>query len=334
MLIWLKFALCLAVIALAGHRLCRYADVIAEKTGLTGSWVGIALLATVTSLPELFAGISSVTVAQVPDIAVGNILGACLINLFLIVVLDFLLGGETLYSRVTQGHILAAALSVVMIGFAGFSILIGRHVGDWRIGHVGFATPIVLALYLIAMRMIYHYEQAQAVLAASEHPACRNDTSLKHAVTGYAVAAALVVMAAVWLPFVARQLAEMMGWSESFVGTLLVAAATTAPEAAVTISALRIGALDMAIANLLGSNLFNILILAVDDLFFTSGPIWAMVSPVHAMSAMTAVMMSGVAILGLFLRARARLFRTIGWTSVVLFGLYLLNSYLLYRFAN
>jgi len=67
----------------------------------------------------------------------------------------------------------------------------------------------------------------------------------------------------------------LMGWGQSFVGTLLVAGVTSAPEAAVTISALRIGALDMAIANLLGSNLFDIVILAVDDLFYTEGPLLA-----------------------------------------------------------
>jgi cation:H+ antiporter len=333
-MIWLQFALCLAAIAVAGYHLCRYADVIAEKTGLTGSWVGIVLLATVTSLPELVTGITSVTVAQVPDIAVGNVLGACVLNLFFIVFLDFMLRGESLYSRVAQGHILAAALGVLMLGFTGFSILLGGLTGGWTFGHVSFSTPVIVALYALAIRVIHRHEQEQFAQLVHARVEQYESVSLRRALTGYGLAAVVVVGAALWLPFVARTLAEQMGWSQSFVGTLLVAVATTAPEAAVTFSALRMGALDMAIANLLGSNLFNILILAVDDLFYLPGSLLAAVSDVHAVSALTAVMMSGVAIVGVFLRARARLLNTVGWTSLALLALYVLNSYLLYRYAG
>lgn len=74
---WLQFLVCLVVIGIAGYRLCRFGDAIAEKSGLSRSWVGLALIATVTSLPELATGLSAVTIAGVPDIAVGDVLGSC-----------------------------------------------------------------------------------------------------------------------------------------------------------------------------------------------------------------------------------------------------------------
>ena len=120
---------------------------------------------------------------------------------------------------------------------------------------------------------------------------------------------------------------------QSFVGTLFVAAATSAPEIAVTIAAVRIGALDMAIANLLGSNLFDILIVAIDDIFYLPGPILAHVSPVHAVSAFSAVIMTGIAVIGLFYRPGGKLLRTVGWISVFLLALYLINSWVLYRYG-
>jgi cation:H+ antiporter len=334
MLVWTQFGLCLVVIAAAGYQVCRYADVIAEKAGLTGSWVGIVLLATVTSLPELSTGITSVTVARVPDIAVGDALGSCVFNLLIIGVLDSLQRGESIYTRATQGHILAATLGVVMIGFAGFNILLARPVGAWHIGHVGVASPIIVALYVLAIRMIHRYEIEQ--LASLTHKAVSRyqGISLRQAIAGYGLSAAVVVSAGVLLPFAAARVAELMGWGQSFVGTLLVAAATSAPEMAVTISAFRIGAINMAIAGLLGSNLFDVLILAVDDLFYRPGPLLASVSRAHVLSAFTAIMMSGVAVIGLFLRARARPFLTVGWTSLALFTLYLLNSYVLYLHAE
>ena len=108
--------------------------------------------------------------------------------------------------------------------------------------------------------------------------------TLKQAVTRYSGAAGIVVGAALWLPFVGKSIAEPMGWHQSFVGTIFIAFATSVPEIAVTIGALRIGAIDMAIGNLLGSNLFDILILAIDDILYLPGPILSYVSPSHAVT--------------------------------------------------
>ena len=86
--IWLQFLLCAALIGGAGYQLSRYGDAIAQRTGLSGSWIGVALLATVTSLPELATGISSVAVANAPNLAVGDALGSCVVNLVFLVVID------------------------------------------------------------------------------------------------------------------------------------------------------------------------------------------------------------------------------------------------------
>ncbi|SDY91325.1 sodium:calcium antiporter [Nitrosomonas sp. Nm58] len=129
-------------------------------------------------------------------------------------------------------------------------------------------------------------------------------------------------------------MAEIMGWSESFVGTLFVATATSLPEAAVSIAAVRLGALDMALGNLFGSNLFNMAILAIDDLFYLPGLLLSNVSQSHVVSALSAMMMSGIAIVGLFYRPKKQLFKTIGWTSLVLLSIYLFNTYALYLYGN
>jgi cation:H+ antiporter len=111
-------------------------------------------------------------------------------------------------------------------------------------------------------------------------------------------------------------------------GTLFVSAITTLPELAVTVSALRIGALDMAIGNLLGSNLFNVAIIAIDDLFYIKGPLLANVAPVHAATAFSAVIMSGLAVVGLLYRPRNRVLRSVGWISLAMGVVYLFNTYI------
>ena len=230
----------------------------------------MALLATVTSLSELATGISGVAVANVPNMVVGDALGSCVVNLVFLVVIDSFFRKEPVWYRASQGHVLAGALGVVMLGF----VLIGLLMSQFRGSAVspsslqlGFAltTPVLLALYLMAMRTVFVYERQHApaqILQLDVHL-----PTLRSATIRFVLAAGVVAGAGIWLPFVATTLAHTMGWNKSFVGSLFVALATSLPELAVTISALSIGALDMAIANLLGSNLFNVAIIAVDDIF-------------------------------------------------------------------
>lgn len=328
--IWLQFAVCVALIGFAGVRLTRYGDVIADKTGIGGSWIGLVMIATVTSLPELASGISAVTLANVPDIAVGNVLGACVLNLSILALLDLLHRSESIYRGAARSHILAAGFGVLLLGLTGFGLLTGDVASGWVIGHVAFYSPLLLLGYAVAIRAVYHYERTQVAAFTDAEPDRYPDMTLRSAVLRYAAAAAVVVGAALALPFVGEGIARQMGWSQSFVGTLFVAFVTTLPELVVTISALRIGAVDMAIGNLLGSNLFNLLVLAVDDVFFLPGSLLATASPAHAVTAFAVLMMTGVVIAALFYRPQARLFHTIGWPSAVLLGVAALNGYVVF----
>lgn len=329
-LIWAQLALCAGAIAVAGTLLSRYADVIADKTGWSGAWVGLVLLATVTSLPELATGISSVTLADAPDVAVGNVLGACVLNLSYVAVLDVLKRDEPLFQRAGLGHILLAGFGIIMLAVAGLGLAMSQFPLARSLGHVGLYAPALLVLYLLAVRISFRYERSQvaagAELAASRYP----DMSLHQAAWRFLVAAGVVVAAGVWLPFIATDLAVAMQWTQSFVGTLLVAMVTSLPELVVTLSALRLGAVDMAIANLLGSNLFNVLILAIDDVFYARGPILEAVSQVHAVSAMSAILMSGVVIIALLTKPAGRVMRLASWASVALGAVFVLNAYVLF----
>ncbi len=157
--VWLQFAALVVLIALAGSRLSRYGDIIAEKTGLSGTWIGVVMLATVTSLPELATGVSAVAFAGTPDLAVGDVLGSCVFNLAIIVLLDFLHRKESVYRRASQGHILSAGFGIMLIGFAGFSIVLSSQGSVAQIGHIGIYTPIIVILYFVAMRTVFRYER-------------------------------------------------------------------------------------------------------------------------------------------------------------------------------
>jgi cation:H+ antiporter len=143
-----------------------------------------------------------------------------------------------------------------------------------------------------------------------------------------------VVAAGTWLPFIGGELAEVMGWNTTFVGTLVIAVATSVPEMVVTISALRLGAVDMAIGNLLGSNLFDILILALDDIAYTKGQLLAAASPANAVTAFAAVVMSGIFIVAVLYKPETRIRGTVGWVSIALLLVYLFSSYAIYLYGR
>ncbi len=326
-LIWLEFALCAGLIGFAGVRLSRYGDAIAAHTGLSRNWVGLILLATVTSLPELVTGLSAVTVAAAPDIAVGDVLGACVLNLTILALVDVFYRQGNLYREVAPGHVVSAGFGVLLLAGAGLAVVLGAQGLMPSIGHVSVASVLLLGVYLAAMRTLYVIEQRrQTVTEVAQLPGI----TLKTALMGYGLASSVIVGAGIWLPIIGVELARLMGWTHSFVGTLFIAFATTVPELATTWGAVRIGALDMALGNLLGSNLFDVLILAIDDMAYVAGPIYARVSPVHAASAFAACVMSAVVIVSLASRPTRRVAGFATWSSLALLALYLLNAAIQY----
>ena len=153
---------------------------------------------------------------------------------------------------------------------------------------------------------------------------------LKIAIKRYILFALVVVSAAIALPFFADHLAEQSGMNKSFVGTLLVAATTSLPELVVSIAAVRMGSLDIAVGNLLGSNIFNMLILAIDDILYTKGPLLSLVNSDHALSGLTALLMTSVTGLGILYSVPHKRF-ALGADAVVLAILYLALMITLYN---
>lgn len=330
-LIWLQFALCATAIGLAGVRLSGYADAIASQTGLSRNWTGLVLMATVTSLPELATGLSAVTVARAPDIAVGNVLGACVFNLATLAMMDLLYRPGSLYSEASHHHALTLGFCVMLLAGAALALTLSARGMMPALGHVSLASLMLLAMYLVAMRALYLTEQRHSPTPDTSAAVAHPKMALKAALMGYGVASGVIVGAGIWLPLISVKLAVAMGWSDSFVGTLLVAFATTVPELATTWGAVRLGAIDMAMGNLLGSNLFDVLILAIVDVAYSPGPIYAMVSPLHAVSALMACLMSGVVLVALSYRPVSRVWHRASWTSLLLLALYLLNAAIQYQ---
>jgi cation:H+ antiporter len=318
--IWLLFLGTALAIVLAGVRLARYGDVLGEKTGLGRSWIGLVLLATTTSLPELFTGIGATALAALPDIAVGDVLGSCMFNLLILSFMDAI-HPEPIGARAHQGHALSIGFGLLLIGVAGLGLAGGARVPaiEW----VGVSSVVLIALYATSMRVIFVHEQHRRAHEAGEmaDELHYGSISLRRAVVHYGLAAVVVVAAALWLPRLGAELARQTGLGEAFVGSLFVAITTSLPEIVVSLAAVRLGAVDLAIGNILGSNLFNLLILALDDVFYRRGPLLAAVEPSHLVSIPAIVAMNALFLIGLTYRVMTKRF-VVSWDTGAIAAVY------------
>jgi len=329
MILWIGLILCTSVIVYAGTRLSKYGDIIAEKTGLGGTWIGVVLMASVTSLPELVTGMSSVTYAGVPDIAIGNVIGACVFNMLILAILDAIYRPMPVLTKAHQGNILSAGFGIFLLSMVAISLSLGHRI--LPLGWIGLYSPLLVLIYFVAMRLVYLYERTQISVFLKEMAVKLKyeDISVKTAILKFSINAVLVIIAAVFLPKVGEGIAESTGLGQTFVGSIFIAIVTTIPEVVVSIAAVRIGAIDLAMGNLFGSNIFNIFILAIDDFFFIKGPILSLVNQNHIISTLFAIAMTSTAIIGLTYRAEKRtLF--LAWDSIVIILLYMANLLSLY----
>lgn len=328
-MVWFKFILCLAIILFAGTKLARYGDAIAEKTGLGRIWIGLVLLAAITSMPELVTGVSSAALVASPDLALGTLFGSCAFNLSILALLDILHRRIPVLSQVSSRHVLSSGWGILLIATAGGSIVAGGRLSGLALGWVGISSIIILILYLVGMRQMFLFERSHQmpVPAASLQ---YSGTPARTVYLRFALAAAAVIAAGIWLSFVGGEIAETTGWGASFVGSLFLAITTSAPELVVAITALRLGALDMAIADVLGANMLDITIVFPVDLFYTKGLVLSSVSGSHLITAAVVVIMNLLVIAGLRFRRKRKTFIVISWYALALIGLYVFAAYALF----
>lgn len=299
-MIWVWFVACTAVIVVAGSRLSRYGDELAERTGMGGTWIGVALLAAVTSLPELVTGVSSVTRFDLPNIAVGDVLGSCMLNPLLIGLLVLGNGRQAIYGQASQGHVLTGVLGILLLSVTALGIA-GRGVIP-ALGWVGGLSFVLPVLYLLAMRAIFEQETAAEDKFSKE----QERDGLRAIWMRFGVSALCITVAASVLPGVGESIADQTGLGKTFVGSVFIALSTSLPELVVSGSALRQGARDLAVGNVLGSNLFNLCILAFDDVLYRPGPLLDRIEAGHALTAIGAIAVKAVAILAVLGQWRAR----------------------------
>ncbi len=327
------FLVASAVIVGAGVMLAKSGDRIADVTGLGGLLIGMVLVAAATSLPEIAVAVSAVVVEDSPDLAIGNLLGSNMANMALLAMVDLAWRGQV-WHRVGAGHARTAAVAIALTAVATLAIL---KPFELAIGWVGIESIVIFIGFVSLIAWTHRsstadvpgtqVDQKAPISASGDRRAIL--TSIRWDLAKFAAAALVILISAPFLVDAASGIAREAQLGESFVGASFLAFSTSLPELATAVVAVRMGAFDLAVGSLLGSNAFNMAIILIVDLFYTNGPILAAVNPIEAFVGVSAILLMGIVVAGIIHGGRTRVSRLEPGSGMTL-GAYFILMYMIF----
>jgi len=260
-----------------GVGLAKYGDALASLTGLGRMFVGSILIALATSLPELSTIISAVRLDPPnPQLAVGNVLGANMLDVFIFAMVALLFGGRRFLQQISprQGYLIVLAAAMT-----GAAVLLGAVKLDFSLWRVGLSSAILLLIYGVGMWVVYQTRSSGG--ADQEDSGPGEGLSLARAWIMFGLVSAGVIVAGIFLAWSTDRIGDITGVASSTLGLLAVSVVTTLPELSSTVAAARMGAVDLGVAGLFGSAVFNASILVYADPFYRGGVLVNQMEPSH-----------------------------------------------------
>ncbi|QKY70039.1 sodium:calcium antiporter [Lentibacillus sp. CBA3610] len=329
-MVFVWFLLAAALTVYTAMKLSEYADVISEKTAMGGMIVGTILLAGATSLPEVTTSFSAVIIDNV-DIAVGNMLGSNLFNVFILAVFDLYYRRHRLFHLASDNHKYTAILGLILMILVSAALLLRL---DYTIFGVGVDALLIMMVYILGMvvisRMPSPTVSEEEVKEAEQAPAKKKSISVKHAVIGFIIAAIFILGAGTLLSITGDKIAAVTGMGSSFIGSFLIAATTSLPEGVSVYQALRLKNVNLATGAILGSNMLNMFILAASDVIYQKGSILADASVSHLLSAIGGTLLVAVVIWA-FMRKRSASLWVYSIPSIITVIGYFFVQYLIFN---
>jgi cation:H+ antiporter len=344
---FLFFAGC---IVWSGTKLSAYGGALGVRTKMGSGMAGLIFLAAITSLPELVVSLTSVLKESLfvtlemaeavqwmhlqagADLAVGNMLGSNVFNLMILVLLDAIFRNGSLFGSLRYPHSRPTVYGLIMLavftaayGFAKWS---GAVVPFLSCGALSLLLPIA---YFVLILRDQHVEP-------QEEEAANPVLVQMSAVRFYGIVSVLslvIVLSGICLSVLGGRMALPaeqggFGLDESFIGSIFLAISTSLPELVVGVSAVRMGFFDMAAANVLGSNMFNLLIVFACDIALRQGSLLRYVSSSNLVTLGMIVVLTTLVLLALRLKPK-RTVLGISGISWAMLAVYFAGSYFLFR---
>ncbi|MDI3514034.1 MAG: calcium/sodium antiporter [Gammaproteobacteria bacterium] len=247
----LMFVLGLVTLVIGADVLVRGASRLAVSFGVSPLVVGLTVVAFGTSAPEMAVSVGS-ALAGSPDLAIGNVVGSNIANVLLILGISALITPLLVDEQIIRQEI------PIMIGASALLVVMALD------GHIGLVESIALFALVIAYTVFLVLQSRRASKAVQDEfetgiPTSTWDRHWAVQLALIAVGLVMLVVGADWLVDAAVSFARAFGVSDLVIGLTVVAVGTSMPEIATSIVAAMRGQRDIAVGNVVGSNVFNIL---------------------------------------------------------------------------
>ncbi|MBQ7128956.1 MAG: cation transporter [Clostridia bacterium] len=260
-MIYFGYLICAVVIVWLSNKASIYVDLLDKKTSLSGAFIGGVMLSAVTSLPELFTSLSSTVWLNEPGLCLGNILGSNLFNLLTIAVMILIFYKGFSSAKISKSHITVA---VTVIGIYLFMMINLQDKIPLEIATVNVISVIIIALYIFGVKNMAG-DESQTDESCQYSNLTVKQISIRFILVSIGIIAVSIVITKV-TDIIADE--NHLNLGAGLAGALFLGIATSLPELSSTFSLFRLKNYNIAIGNIIGSNLFNFTILSIADVFY------------------------------------------------------------------
>lgn len=263
-MIYLLYLVLAAIVVFVSIKCANYVDLIDKKTNMSGAFIGGVILAAVTSMPELITSITAITIIDSPELVMGNVLGSNIFNLSILGVLVLLSANNFIKAKVSNSHKVTLLCTLAVYAILTVVITFGY---DYSVIGISFASVLLLIIYLISLKF----------LASDDTQNDAEDTSdltLKQIIIRFIFMGLILIISSVAITYVTDIIAERLNLNGSVAGALFLGIATSLPELSSSVALVRKKNFNAMVGNIIGSNMFNYLILLISDIMYNQASIY------------------------------------------------------------
>lgn len=323
---WLLiYAVLASLVVFISIKLSNYVDLLDKKTNVSGALLGGILLAGVTSLPELFTSLTGTLIVGDNRLVLGNIMGSDFFDIVIFGVVYFLFFKKLTQGKVGKQHYLTIMFTALMLVAVTVAAFIFNKNG-WLLGWFNPMSIVIIAIYVLSVVFTPKTEEKE-----EQDEVVDTKLTVKQIWILLAIFSVFLISASIGVTMVTEQVVEGFNIGHTFGGSLFLGVATSLPEVTATISLCKKKNFNAAYGDILGSCVFNIIILALADaISFNAGPLYTITSDSFLLIIGTAFCLLLTLVSILFIRSKY--FKNNVKSRVILYsiGALLISSYLVY----
>ena len=266
---YILYILVAATVVWLSVKASHYIDLIDQKSSLSGAFLGGVLLSAVTSLPELFTSISATVLLAKPSLCLGNILGSNIFNLVVLAVMFVLFVRSSHAARLAKGHQMVIVYCLVTYAALALNMFLPK-VFDFHILSLSVSSIIIVICYALGVKYLSGEDGGEGKSETQDD----SSLTMRGIVVRFVLCSVGLVGLSIWLTYLSDDIATSLGMGAGLAGALFLGVATSLPELSSTVTLFRLKNYNVAVGNIVGSCLFNMIILTVADLLWFKGTIY------------------------------------------------------------